>query len=56
MDRASHIFKQREGSKECRSACSFDSFSIIDQASSLFTLKIKKALHILCEKPTNLNG
>ena len=51
-DRASHIFKHLEGSKECRSACSLDSFAIIDQASSRFTLKIKEALHILWEKPT----
>ena len=51
-DRASHIFKHLEGSKECRSACSLDSFAIIDQASSRFALKIKEALHILWEKPT----
>ena len=44
-DRASHIFKHLEGSKECRSACS------LDQASSRFELKIKEALHILWEKP-----
>ena len=50
-DRASHIFKHLEGSKECRSACSLDSFAIIDQTSSRFALKIKEALHILWEKP-----
>ena len=51
-DRASHIFKHLEGSKECRSACFLDSFATIDQASSRFALKIKEALHILWEKPT----
>ena len=51
-DRASHIFKHLEDSKECRSACFLDSFAIIDQASSRFALKIKEALHILWEKPT----
>ena len=38
-DRASHIFKHLEGSKECRSACFLDSFAIIDQPSSQFALK-----------------
>jgi len=52
MDRASHIFKHLEGSKACRSACSLDSFAVIDQASSQFALKIKEALHMLWEKPT----
>jgi len=51
-DRASHIFKHLEDSKECRSACSLDGFAIIDQASSRFQLKIKEVLHILWEKPT----
>ena len=51
-DMASHIFKHLEGSTACRSACFLDSFTIIDQASSRFTLKIKEALHILLEKPT----
>ena len=49
-DRASHIFKHLEGSKECRSACSLDSFAIIDQASWRFALKIKEALHKLCRE------
>ena len=51
-DRALYIFSHLEGSKECRSACSLDSFATIDQASSRYALKIKEALHILWEKPT----
>ena len=51
-DRASHIFKHLESSSACRSACSRDNSAIIDQASSLFTLKIKEALLVLWDKPT----
>ena len=53
-DRASHIFKNLESSKACRSTCSLDNFAIVDQASSQFALKIKEALHILWKKTNTL--
>ena len=52
MDRASHIYKHLNSSETCRLVCDEHRFEIIDQASYRYDFQIKKALHILWEKPS----
>ena len=43
-DRASHIIKHLQNSKQCRNSCSNEYFSILDHAFTTFQLKIKEAI------------
>ena len=53
-DKNSHIFKHLKNSSPCKNLCSESCFRVIDSASIFHNLKIKKALHIMWERP-NLN-
>ena len=48
----SNVFKHLRESKACSDACSKECFTIIDSASTKFSLKIKEALHINWIKPS----
>ena len=51
-DRASYIFKHLQNSEHSHALCSLDCFHILDHASTIFYLKIKKAIHIQREQPS----
>ena len=50
-DRNSHVYKHLNASVECREACSTESFTILDSASSEYKVKIKEAMHIKWQCP-----
>ena len=45
-DKNSHIFQHINKNITCKNKCNDSCFSIIDTASTEFTLKIKEAMHI----------
>ena len=52
--KTSHIYQHIHSNNLCKGKSNETNFSIIDKASTEFTLKIKEALHIKWDKP-NLN-
>ena len=50
-DKNSHIFKHLENSSLCKELANFNSFSILDTASSKFQLRIKEGMYIHWLKP-----
>ena len=50
-DKNSHIYKHIKSSDKCRMSCGDNCFTVLDTASTYNHLKIKKALHIVLEKP-----
>ena len=50
-DKNSHIYKHLKSSDKCRMSCGDIYFTVLDTASTYNHLKIKEALHIVCEKP-----
>ena len=53
-DKNSSIFKHLSSNKECKNACSKDSFKILDNAKTSYELALKEGMHIKWRKP-NLN-
>ena len=51
-DKNSHIFQHINKNITCKNKCNDSCFSIIDTASTEFTLKIKEAMHIEWLKPS----
>ena len=50
-DKNSHILKHLQENASCKQVCNKDCFTIIDNATSSFRLKIKEAIHIKWLKP-----
>ena len=53
-DKNSPIFKHLKNSPSCKSLCNESCFKVLDSANNYHNLKVKEALHIMCERP-NLN-
>ena len=53
-DGNSSIFKHLSNNKECKEACSTESFKILDNAKTSYELALKEGMHIKWRKP-NLN-
>ena len=53
-DKNSSIFKHLSNNKECKEACSRESFKILDNAKTSYELALKEGMHIKWRKP-NLN-
>ena len=45
-DENSHVFRHLQNSRQCRTLCSDECFSILDHASTTLQLKIKEAIRI----------
>ena len=50
-DAKSNIFKHLRKSRVCNSVCNKDCFSVIDQATTEYQLKMKEAMHIKWIQP-----
>ena len=50
-DAKSNIFKHQPESRVCNSVCNKDCFSVIDQATTEYQLKMKEAMHIKWIQP-----
>ena len=50
-DAKSNIFKHLRESRVCNSVCNKDCFSVIDQATTEYQLKMKEAIHIKWIRP-----
>ena len=50
-DTKSCIFKHQQESRACISVCNKDCFSVIDQATTEYQLKMKEAMHIKWIRP-----
>ena len=51
-DKCSHIYRHVISSPVCKELTDSSSFSILDNANSEFTLKLKEGLHIAWERPS----
>ena len=51
-DKQSHIYKHLQSKEICKSKCDENCFSILDTASTKFSLQIKEGMHIEWKKPT----
>ena len=45
-DKQSHVYKHINSSIDCKALCNESCFSILDVASTQFTLRIKEGMHI----------